>query len=102
MSRYDRQTRFQPFGEDGQTKLSNAHILSLVLVRWAHIIDQLARMGANHIAIIDMDIVEISNLHRQTLYDEEDAYHLASKVQAVKEKLRKSIQILLSLLTMLR
>lgn len=59
-------------------------------------------MGANHIAIIDMDIVEISNLHRQTLYDEEDAYHLTSKVQAVKEKLRKSIQILLSLLTMLR
>ena len=102
MSRYDRQTRFQPFGEDGQTKLSNAHILVFGAgALGTHIIDQLARMGANHIAIIDMDIVEISNLHRQTLYDEEDAYHLTSKVQAVKEKLRKSIQILLSLLTML-
>ncbi len=90
MSRYDRQTRFQPFGEDGQTKLSNAHILVFGAgALGTHIIDQLARMGADHIAIIDMDIVEISNLHRQTLYDEEDAYHLTSKVQAVKEKIKK-------------
>lgn len=87
MSRYDRQTRFHPFGEDGQHQLSTSQILVFGAgALGSHIIDQLARMGANHLTVIDMDIVETSNLHRQTLYDEEDAYHLVAKVEAVKNK----------------
>lgn len=87
MSRYDRQTRFHPFGEDGQHQISTSQILVFGAgALGSHIIDQLARMGANHLTVIDMDIVETSNLHRQTLYDEEDAYHLVSKVEAVKNK----------------
>ena len=82
MSRYDRQTRFHPLAKTDNIKFLHHKYLSLVLE--SHIIDQLARMGANHLTVIDMDIVETSNLHRQTLYDEEDAYHLVSKVEAVK------------------
>ena len=36
-----------------------------------------------------MDIVEISNLHRQTLFDEEDAHTLISKVEAIKHKVNQ-------------
>lgn len=90
MSRYERQTRFAPFGEEGQQKLSTSQILIFGAgALGSHIVDQLARMGAHHIAIVDMDIVEISNLHRQTLFDEEDAHTLISKVEAIKHKVNQ-------------
>ena len=90
MSRYERQTRFAPFGEEGQQKLSSSQILIFGAgALGSHIVDQLARMGAHHIAIVDMDIVEISNLHRQTLFDEEDAHTLISKVEAIKHKVNQ-------------
>ena len=44
-------------------------------------------MGAHHLAIVDMDIVELSNLHRQALYTEDDAHHMVPKVHAVKQKI---------------
>lgn len=88
MSRYERQTRFQPFGETGQAQLEQTKIMVLGAgALGSHIIDQLARMGAHHLAIVDMDIVELSNLHRQTLYDEQDAQLMTSKVEALKQKI---------------
>ena len=92
MSRYERQTRFAPFGEEGSAKailLSNTYFGAGAL--GSHIVDQLARMGAHHIAIVDMDIVEISNLHRQTLFDEEDAHTLISKLKQSSIRLIKLI-----------
>ena len=87
MSRYERQTRFQPFGETGQAQLEQTKIMVLGAgALGSHIIDQLARMGAHQLAVVDMDIVELSNLHRQTLYDEQDAQHMTSKVEALKQK----------------
>ena len=68
MSRYERQIRFKSLGTDGQRCLSSSRILVFGAgALGSHIIDQLARMGAHHFAVVDMDIVEISNLHRQTL-----------------------------------
>lgn len=46
MSRYERQTRFAPFGEEGQQKLSTSQILIFGAgALGSHIVDQLARMG---------------------------------------------------------
>ena len=90
MSRYERQIRFKSLGTDGQRCLSSSRILVFSAgALGSHIIDQLARMGAHHFAVVDMDIVEISNLHRQTLFDESDAYTLTSKVEAIKKKVHQ-------------
>ena len=88
MQRYNRQLRYHAFGEDGQTALSNATILILGAgALGSHVAELLARMGAHHLAIVDMDIVELSNLHRQALYTEDDAHHMVPKVHAVKQKI---------------
>lgn len=88
MQRYNRQLRYPAFGEEGQTALSNATILILGAgALGSHVAELLARMGAHHLAIVDMDIVELSNLHRQALYTENDANNMVPKVHAVKQKI---------------
>lgn len=89
MSRYERQIRFQPFRETGQSKLEHTKIMILGAgALGSHMVNQLARMGAHHMAVVDMDIVETSNLHRQTLYDEQDANNMTAKVIALKNKVQ--------------
>ena len=51
----------------------------------------LTRAGVGEIGIIDNDVVDISNIHRQSLYDISDLK--LSKVQSAKKKLKKIIQI---------
>ncbi|QMU09464.1 ThiF family adenylyltransferase [Mammaliicoccus lentus] len=90
MDRYDRQTKFQPFGENGQHQLQTAKIMIMGAgALGSHVAEQLARAGAHHLTVVDMDIVEISNLHRQALYDESDAYDMRPKVVALRDKINK-------------
>lgn len=92
MQRYNRQMRFSPFGEQGQHALSNAKLLILGAgALGSHVAELLARMGAHQITIVDMDIVETSNLHRQALYTEDDALNMVPKVHAIKNILHVSI-----------
>ena len=51
----------------------NATILILGAGALGSHVAELLHMGAHHLAIVDMDIVELSNLHRQALYTEDDA-----------------------------
>lgn len=89
MERYERQTKYQQFGEHGQTQLQNTKIMIMGAgALGSHVAEQLARMGAHQLTIVDMDIVEISNLHRQALYDESDAEQMLPKVIALKEKIK--------------
>ncbi|MCU5746275.1 ThiF family adenylyltransferase [Staphylococcus sp. SQ8-PEA] len=97
MTRYARQARFNEFGEVGQEHLSAMHVLIIGAgALGSHTAEMLVRMGVNHLTVIDMDIVELSNLHRQAVYDEEDVSALLPKVEALKEKLRRvnsSVQV---------
>ena len=49
--------------------------------------DFLARSGIGTLGIVDHDIISLSNLHRQSLYDEKDINK--SKVKIAKKKLNK-------------
>jgi molybdopterin/thiamine biosynthesis adenylyltransferase len=82
--RYSRQVLLPWVGERGQQRLAAARV---VIVGCGALggtaTEQLARAGVGHIRIIDRDVVELSNLQRQVLFDEEDArLHLPKAVAA--------------------
>ena len=87
-NRYDRQIRLPYIDHAGQEKLGHAHVAIVgqgALGTAAS--SYLARAGVGHILIIDNDIVELSNLQRQTLFEEGDIGR--SKADAACEHLRK-------------
>ena len=88
LERYTRQIVLPELGQDGQEKLFSAKVLvagagglsSAVLM-------YLAASGVGEIGVIDHDTVDLTNLHRQIIYDTNDFNK--SKVLSVKEKLKK-------------
>src|SRR3954463_1019731 len=88
--RYARQTLLPWIGADGQQKLSAGGV---VIVGCGALggtaAEQLARAGVGHLTIIDRDIVELSNLQRQVLFDEEDARGNLPKAIAAERRLRR-------------
>ncbi|MGQ9460310.1 MAG: HesA/MoeB/ThiF family protein [Candidatus Bathyarchaeaceae archaeon] len=88
LERYDRQMRIKGLGKSGQSKLKKAHVMvagagglgspaSLYLVA----------AGVGHVAIVDKDAVELSNLNRQILHWSTDVGE--SKSVSAIEKLRQ-------------
>lgn len=90
LERYSRQTLFKPIGEDGQRKLLEKKAVVVGMGALGTVIaNHLVRSGVGHVRLIDRDLVELSNLQRQSLYDEEDAQKNLPKVIAAERKLRK-------------
>lgn len=88
MTRYSRQERFIPIGEQGQAKLATKHVLIVGAgALGAPTADLLARAGIGKISIIDRDFVDLSNLQRQTLYTERDVVKRLPKASAAKQRL---------------
>lgn len=88
--RYSRQRLFTPFGEAGQIKLQQARILVVGCgALGTNIANLLVRAGVGMIRIVDRDVVELSNLHRQVLYDENDVANAIPKAQAARAHLEK-------------
>lgn len=87
--RYSRQILFTGIGEAGQQKLLDA---SAVVVGCGAlgtaVAGLLARAGVGRLRVIDRDFVELSNLQRQTLFDEADARQSLPKAIAAQAKLR--------------
>ena len=87
IQRYSRQIVLKDVGPTGQKKI----IKSKVLVVGAGglgcpVIDYLSRAGVGNIGIVDNDKVNISNIHRQSLYNSKDIGKF--KVNVVKQKIK--------------
>ncbi len=88
-SRYDRQARFTPLGEEGQRRLSSARALVCGCGALGSVIaETLVRAGVGFVRIVDRDFVELNNLQRQVLYDEQDVANGMPKAIAAANKLR--------------
>src|SRR5437868_3454842 len=89
-SRYSRQTRFTPIGIAGQQRLlaSRAMICGCGALGTV-IANILVRSGVGNVRIVDRDFVELTNLQRQALFDEEDLKADLPKAIAAANKLRK-------------
>ncbi len=87
--RYSRQILFAGIGEAGQERLLGA---SAVLVgcgaMGAAVANLLVRAGIGSLRLIDRDFVEVSNLQRQTLFEESDARENLPKAVAAERRLR--------------
>jgi molybdopterin/thiamine biosynthesis adenylyltransferase/rhodanese-related sulfurtransferase len=85
-TRYQRQTILPEMYSSGQEKLCNSKVLVIGAGGLGiPVLQYLVASGVGHIGIIDDDKVEVTNLHRQVLYSENDLGK--SKVKVAKEKL---------------
>lgn len=72
-NRYSRQTILQNIGEEGQEKLTKSSVAVVGCgALGSTVSNNLARAGVGKLIIIDRDFVELSNLQRQMLFDEDD------------------------------
>ena len=86
--RYSRQIRFRHIGEEGQEKLLASTVVIVGMGALGCVsANELVRAGIGHLRFIDRDLVELSNLQRQSLYTEEDAAESVPKVFAAAERL---------------
>jgi len=88
LSRWSRQTILPEVGMDGQKKLLKATVAIVGMGGLGCPAAQsLITAGVGKLILIDGDIVELSNLHRQPLYGVDDLNRL--KVEAAKERLEQ-------------
>ncbi len=87
LERYSRQILLKDFGSGAQQKLSEARVLVVGAGGLGTpVLTYLNAMGVGTLGLVDRDVVALSNLHRQVLYDEADIGK--SKVEMAIAKLK--------------
>ncbi len=88
LDRYSRQIALKVVGVEGQRRLARSSVAVIGCgALGTAVAELLARAGVGRLKLVDRDIVEISNLHRQLLYDERHAIQGAPKALACAEKI---------------
>ena len=88
IERYSRQIVIKNIGALGQQKIIRSNILIIGMGGLGcAVAELLVRAGVGNLGIVDFDKVSLSNLHRQTLYDNKDLNKF--KVEVAKKKLNK-------------
>ena len=86
LEKYSRQIILKNIGILGQKKILNSKVLIIGMGGLGcPVAEFLTRSGVGFLGIVDHDLVSLSNIHRQTLYDEKDLGK--PKVKAAKKKL---------------
>jgi len=90
LARYVRQTIFSGLGEAGQRRLLAARVVIIGCGATGTVMaNHLARAGVGHLRVVDRDYIELNNLQRQLLFDEEDMRQGLPKAVAAAAKLRR-------------
>ena len=90
LSRYHRQITLPQIGLEGQKKISASSVAVVGLGALGSVsANLLTRAGAGRLRLIDRDFLEINNLQRQVLFDEEDVESGLPKAVAAQRKLKK-------------
>lgn len=86
--RYARQIRYPAIGREGQRRIGESHVAIVGVGALGCVTaNHLARAGVGKLTLIDRDVVDLSNLQRQMLYDENDALAGKPKAAAAAERL---------------
>jgi molybdopterin/thiamine biosynthesis adenylyltransferase len=87
VDRYARQARLRVIGPEGQARIRAGRVVVIGCgALGSAAVDLLARAGVGDLVVVDRDVVELSNLQRQVLFDEADAAAGAPKAAAAAEK----------------
>ena len=95
LDRYSRQIMLEEIGYQGQLKLRDAKVCVVGVGGLGNpIVTRLVAMGVGKLRIVDRDVIELSNLHRQTMFDESDIGQIKVEVAAKKlQRLNPSVEI---------
>src|SRR3989344_4557746 len=86
--RYSRQEIFSKIGKEGQNLLKKSKVAVIGLgATGSSSAELLARAGVGELILADRDIVELNNLQRQSLYNEDDIGNV--KADSIKNHLKK-------------
>ena len=88
IEKFSRQLILKDIGTIGQKKILSSKVLIVGMGGLGcPVAEFLTRSGTGTLGIVDHDAVNLSNIHRQSLYNEKDINQ--SKVKVAKKKLNK-------------
>jgi molybdopterin/thiamine biosynthesis adenylyltransferase/rhodanese-related sulfurtransferase len=95
MNRYARQAILPQIGDAGQERLQQAEVLVVGAgALGVPVIQYLTGAGVGRVIVVDPDVIEVSNLHRQPLYREsQSGQHKAVAAQQAMQQLNSTIEI---------